>query len=168
MAIKDALLPEFDQEMATTRKLLTVMPEQDAAWKPHPKSMSFGDLTVHLATLVGWTPLTLQATEFDMHPPGGEPWKPAVWESKAAAIAAFDTAVAAARAAIAECSDADFMVSWSLKSGGQVLLTMPRLAVLRTFVISHLIHHRGQMSVYLRLRDVPVPSIYGASADDQG
>jgi uncharacterized damage-inducible protein DinB len=168
MAMKDALLQEFDQEMATTRKLLVAAPERDAAWKPHPKSFSLGDLTVHIANMIGWTAPTLKDTEFNMNPPGGTPWVPPTWQSKAAMLDSFDGKVAEARAAIEATSDADFMVPWSLKSGEQTLLTLPRIAVLRTFVLSHVIHHRGQLSVYLRLRDVPVPSIYGQSADEKG
>jgi uncharacterized damage-inducible protein DinB len=168
MAMKDVLLPEFDQEMATTRKLLAVMPEEDAPWKPHPRSFSLGDLTIHIANMIGWTTPTLKATEFNMNPHGGAPWVPPTWQSKSAMLEAFDARVAEAREAIASTSDADFMVPWSLKSGDQTLMTLPRVAVLRTFVLSHVIHHRGQLSVYLRLRDVPVPSIYGQSADAKG
>jgi len=167
MAMKEALLQEFDQEMATTRKLLVAAPERDAAWKPHPRSFSLGDLTVHIANMIGWVAPTLEDTEFNLNPPGGTPWVPPTWQSSATMLGAFDANVAEARAAIEATSDADFMVPWSLKSGDQTLMTLPRIAVLRTFVLSHVIHHRGQLSVYLRLRDVPVPSIYGQSADEK-
>lgn len=167
MAMNDALLPEFDQEMATTRKLLVALPEEDAGWKPHPRSFSLGDLAVHVVSTIGWTGSILQQTEFDLNPPGGLGWTPPSWQSKADLLTGFDAAVSAARSAIAGCADADFMSPWTLRSGDQIHFTLPRIAVLRTFVFSHVIHHRGQLSVYLRLRDVPVPSIYGQSADEK-
>ena len=166
MAIKESILPEHDHEMATTRKLLERIPEQNAAWKPHAKSMSLGHLGVHLSQLPLWGAVTMQETELDLNPPGGPAFKTPDFESTAALLARFDDHVAQARAAIAAASDPDFMVPWTLKNGGHTIFTMPRVACLRTFVVNHLIHHRGQLSVYLRLNDVPVPSIYGPSADE--
>lgn len=168
MSISQAVLPEFDQEMASTRRLLERVPEGDKDWKPHPKSYSLGDLAIHLANLVGWTIVTLKETELDLNPPGGPPWTPPRFSTTAAALTMFDDNVQGARAAIAATSDADFMVSWSLKNAGHTVLTLPRVVVLRSFVLNHLIHHRGQLSVYLRLRDVPLPSVYGPTADDTG
>lgn len=166
MAIKESILPEFDHEMKTTRKLLERVPEQNAAWKPHPKSMSLGHLAVHLAQIPRWGSVTMLQTELDMSPPGGSPYKTPEFESTAAVLAAFDEHVKQAREAIAAASDPDFMVPWTLKNGGQTIFTLPRVATLRAFVVNHVIHHRGQLSVYLRLNDVPVPSIYGPSADE--
>lgn len=166
MAIKESILPEFDHEMATTRKLLERVPEQDAAWQPHAKSMTLGRLAIHLATLPAWGTMTMAQTEFDMNPLGGQPFQNPPFETTAGALAAFDENVARTRAAIAAASDQDFMVPWSLKNGGQTIFSMPRVAVLRSFVVNHVIHHRGQLSVYLRLRDVPIPSIYGPTADE--
>ncbi len=166
MAIKESILPEFDHEMATTRKLLERVPEAKADWQPHPKSMTLGKLSIHVATLPQWAITTMKQTELDMNPPGGEPMKQAVFESTAAMLATFDAKVREARAAIAAAEDKDFMVPWAFKNGGQVIFSMPRVAVLRSFVTNHLIHHRGQLSVYLRLNDVPIPSIYGPSADE--
>ncbi|MFL6290353.1 MAG: DinB family protein [Thermoanaerobaculia bacterium] len=166
MAIKESILPEFDHEMATTRKLLERVPEQDAAWQPHTKSMTLGRLAIHLATLPAWGTMTMAETEFDMNPPGGQPFQSPPFETTAGALAAFDENVARTRAAIAAASDQDFMVPWALKNGGQTIFSMPRVAVLRSFVVNHVIHHRGQLSVYLRLRDVPIPSIYGPTADE--
>jgi len=168
MSIAEAVLPEFDQEMATTRRLLERVPDADKDWKPHPKSFSMSDLATHVANLISWTGMTLTQTELDLNPPGGPPWTPPVFESTAQTLEMFDANVKAARAAIAATSDAAFLVEWSLKNAGQTVLTMPRVVVLRAFVLNHLIHHRGQLSVYLRLKDIPVPSIYGPSADDSG
>lgn len=166
MAIKESILPEFDHEMATTRKLLERIPEGRAAWKPHAKSMSLGHLGVHVSQLPLWGAITMRQTELDMSPPGGPAYKTPEFESTAALLSTFDEHVRQAREAIAAASDPDFMVPWTLKNAGQTVFTMPRVACLRTFVVNHLIHHRGQLSVYLRLSDVPVPSIYGPSADE--
>lgn len=167
MAIADALLPEFDHEIAITRTLLERVPDDKAAWKPHSRSMSMGELAIHVANLTRWTRFTLVGTEFDTSPVGGEPFVSKGWSSKADTLAALDAGAAEARTAIAATSDADMMVPWSLKAGGQTIFSMPRASVLRSFVLSHIIHHRGQLSVYLRLNDVAVPPIYGPSADER-
>ena len=166
MAIKDALLPEFDHEMAVTRRVLERVPFSDPAWKPHVKSMTIAELAAHIANIPSWVPITLSRDRFDMGSVDRESLH-ATHENVAALLAEFDRHVAAARTHIAEASDAQLMQSWSLTSGEQVVLTMPKAGVLRSFVFNHTVHHRGQMSVYLRLRDVPVPSIYGPSADEQ-
>ncbi|MFN8665772.1 MAG: DinB family protein [Gemmatimonadaceae bacterium] len=166
MSIAQSILPEFDHEMATTRKLLERAPEAQFAWKPHEKSMSLGQLANHLAALPFWGVVTMQQVELDMNPPNGEGYKTPKLETAAEMLAAFDSVVSQARAAIAASTDADFMVGWSLKNGGHTIFTMPRIAVLRTFVMNHVIHHRGQFSVYLRLQNVPLPSIYGPTADE--
>lgn len=166
MAIKDSILPEYDHEMATTRKVLERVPEDKKDWQPHAKSMSLGRLSQHLATLPGWVMATMKQTELHMNPPGGPPYSPPEFESKAAALALFDQNVREGREAIVAAEDAEFMVPWTFKSGGHTVFTLPRVAVLRSFVTNHIIHHRGQLSVYLRLNDVPVPSIYGPSADE--
>lgn len=166
MSIAQSILPEFDHEMATTRKLLERAPEAQFAWKPHEKSMSLGQLANHLAALPFWGVVTMKEVELDMNPPGGPGYQTPKLESVAAMLAEFDKVVSQARAAIAESSDADFMVGWSLKNAGHTLFTMPRIAVLRTFVMNHVIHHRGQFSVYLRMHNVPLPSIYGPTADE--
>lgn len=165
MAIKDAIVPEFEYEMATTRKLLERIPEQDADWKPHPKSMSLGQLGAHIAQLPMWGLVTMKDTELDMNPPGGPVYAVPDYNSTAANLQAFDENVRGAREALAG-SDEDYMVPWTLKDAGNELFTLPRVAVVRTWVLNHVIHHRGQLAVYLRLRDVPVPSIYGPSADE--
>jgi uncharacterized damage-inducible protein DinB len=166
MPLNEALLAEFDQEIATTRLLLERIPATDAGWKPHPKSASFGDLAVHLATIPWWLDVTLTTTELDFNPPGGGgPPAPPAFTTVAALLAYFDKNTAVGRAALAKAADADFSVSWSLKGGGQTYFTLPRAAVVRSFCFSHLIHHRAQLGVYLRLRDVPLPPSYGPTAD---
>ncbi len=165
MAIKEAMLPEFDHEMATTRLLLERVPGDRADWKPHAKSMSLGGLAVHLAEIPMWVPAILHSEEFDTAPPDGPKYVSPAFRDTAQVLALFDSSVATARQAIVGSDDASYMVPWSLKTAGQVAFTMPRAGVMRTFLLNHLIHHRGQLSVYLRLLDVPLPSIYGPSAD---
>jgi uncharacterized damage-inducible protein DinB len=166
MAISESLLPEFDQEMANTRKTLERVPEDKFAWKPHEKSWAMGGLATHLANLPSWAVLTLSQDSFDMAPPGGEPWKNPLASSRQELLEMFDKNIADARAAIAGASDERMFSPWSLLSGGNTLMTLPKIAVLRSFVMNHIIHHRAQLGVYLRLNDVPVPSIYGPSADE--
>ncbi|MBI1764085.1 MAG: DinB family protein [Acidobacteria bacterium] len=166
MAIKEALLPEFDQEMATTRKVLERLPTDKLEWTPHPRSMAMGRLGTHVGTLYDWMIKTLTLDSFDVAPVDGEPYRLPDFSSTAAIVERFEALGKAARAALAEASDEHLMQPWSLLQGGQTLFTMPRLVVLRSFVFNHLIHHRGQLSLYLRLNDVPVPAIYGPSADE--
>jgi uncharacterized damage-inducible protein DinB len=165
MALKDTLLPEFDHEMAVTRRLLERVPFADAGWKPHPKSMSLGELASHLADIPGWTSVLLRSSGFDMDGAGGG--GPKQQPTHEALLAAFDANVRSARDLIADTSDAQFMEPWTLRGGGQEIFTQPKVGVLRGWLFSHSIHHRGQLSVYLRLRDVPVPAIYGPSADER-
>jgi uncharacterized damage-inducible protein DinB len=165
MSIAQTLLPEFDQEMKTTRAMLAVVPDAKAAWKPHAKSWSLGDLAMHVANLVSWTAITLKQTELDLNPPGGAGWKPRAFTTVEALVADFDANVKAAREAIAAARDEDLAVVWTLKSAGAKVFAMPRAACLRFFVMNHVIHHRGQLSVYLRLCDVPLPRVYGPTAD---
>ncbi|MGB7211967.1 MAG: DinB family protein [Gemmatimonadales bacterium] len=167
MALKDALLPEFDLEMASTRKMLERTPEDAFDWKPHVKSMTLGRLATHLAQIPAWGNRALTTESFDFAPPGAKPPAAAPVTSRAAILALFDENVASTRAAISQASDTDLGKPWSLLGGGKVVFTMPRAAVLRTLLFSHIIHHRGQFSVYLRLRDVPVPGMYGPSADEK-
>lgn len=167
MSIAESLLPEFDHETATTRTLLERVPDGKASWKPHAKSMSLGELSMHIATIPGWAPMTLKQTEFDTNPPGGQSFTPPVYESTAKLLAAYDEGVKATRAMLSATPDGEMMVAWSLKSGGKTVFSMPRAGVFRSFIMNHAIHHRGQLSVYLRLCDVPLPSIYGPTADTQ-
>ncbi len=165
MPIAQALLPEFDHEMATTRSLLERVPEDRNDFRPHPKSTALGPLAVHLANLVGLGARIVSLTEVDMNPPGGPAFAPPQFTTTAALLEMFDANVARSREAIAGASDAELMETWTLKNGGNTIFAMPRAAVLRTMLMNHTIHHRGQLSVYLRLNDVPLPSIYGPTAD---
>ena len=162
MPLVDALLPEFDSEMTRTRKVLERVPDDKRDWKPHPKSFSLGALATHVATLPTWGSETLNRSELDV---GGTPPLTAL-PSTNDILAAFDRNVAAARTALIGKTDAELAGMWSLRHSGRTLFTMPKTAVWRSFVVSHLIHHRAQLTVYLRLLDVPVPAIYGPSADE--
>lgn len=168
MSTIQGLLSEFDQEMQTTRRVLERVPDGRFDWKPHAKSWSMGRLASHVAGLIGWTTVTLEQDSLDMNPPGGPTYQPQVHTSSADLLAAFDANVAAARKTLSACPDARLGESWTLLNGGQAVFSMPKGAVLRTFVLNHVVHHRGQLSVYLRENDVPVPSIYGPSADEGG
>jgi len=163
MAIKDALLPEFDHEMATTRSLLAIVPEQHRDWLPHAKSYTLGRLASHIANLPAWLTATMDATELDLQ--SAAAWTPPDYSTTQGNVAYFDAMVTKARDSLSRASDPDFIVGWTLKTGGVAHFTMPRIAVVRSFVLNHIIHHRGQLSVYLRLRDVPLPNIYGPTAD---
>lgn len=168
MPMRDMLLPEFDHEIATTRRFLERVPADKADWRPHPKSMPLGQLAAHLGEIPGWVPLTMTQPSLDLAPPGGEPYQTTPFTGTEALVAGFDAAAATARGVLAGIQDAALMEPWSLLRGGKVLMTMPRGAVLRGFILSHLVHHRAQLGVYLRLLDVPVPAAYGNSADDAG
>jgi len=163
MALVDHLLPEFDHEMATTRKLLERVPEDRLSWKPHAKSFSLGQLAQHVANIPAWGTFTLERPDLDLAatPPSGE------LGSRAAILEFFEGNAANARKLLVGKTDAELMAPWSLKKGDHVVFTMPKATVWRTFVMNHLVHHRGQLSVYLRQQDVPLPSMYGPSADEQ-
>ena len=167
MSLSKALLPEFDHEMANTRKTLERVPDDKFDWKPHEKSSAMGALAGHLANLPSWGSLTLSSDSFDMAP-GGQPLKSPPLSSGTEVLAKFDENVAATRAAIEGASDEELFKPWTLMSNGNTILTLPKIGVLRSFVMNHLIHHRAQLGVYLRLNDIPVPSIYGPSADESG
>jgi len=158
------MLPEFDLEMGTTRRLLERVPLSEAKWKPHPKSMTLGELAAQIVEIPGWVGSIVESASHDLaaNPHSEKP----TYASTAALLSAFDENVATARAAIASKSDAQMMETWSLKNKETVILSMPKVGVMRSFLLNHLIHHRGQLSVYIRLKDVPVPSIYGPSADE--
>ena len=162
MTIKETLLAEFDHEMGTTRKLLDRLPEARLAWKPHEKSMSLGGIATHLSHIPNWAGSLLNESAFDL---AGAPPNPVEKTSRAAILEAFDASTRQARGWM-DKSDAEYQASWTLRRGGHPIFSMPRLAAFRSFVLSHMIHHRGQLSVYLRLNDVPVPAIYGPSADE--
>jgi uncharacterized damage-inducible protein DinB len=166
MSLNQSLLPEFDQEMASTRKVLERVPEAKLAWKPHAKSFSMAALAQHLAMLPAWGSYTLEGDSFDLAAPGAMEMPPPP-ASRQELLALFDASVAKFRAALVAADDARLLAPWSLVKGSQTIFTMPRLAVLRSMVMNHSIHHRAQLGVYLRLNDVPVPGLYGPSADEQ-
>jgi uncharacterized damage-inducible protein DinB len=167
MKISDTLLPEFDQEMANTRKVLERAPAAKFSWKPHPKSSELGALAAHIANMADWAKLTIESDSFDYAPPGAPPYEAPKFASTDQLLAAFDKSVAEARAQLAAADDAKMLAPWTLMAGGKSVMTMPRVAVIRTFVMNHIIHHRAQLGVYLRLNDIPLPALYGPSADEQ-
>jgi uncharacterized damage-inducible protein DinB len=165
-AMTQALLQELEMEMPATRKSLERVPE-NFDWAPHPKSMTMGRLSQHLAELPDWAVKAISLDELDLAPPGAPPFQPPpAPKSRAEVVAMFDKNLAAAKAALAGATDEHMMKPWSLKMGGRTILTLPRAAVVRNFVLNHNVHHRAQLGVYLRLNDIPVPSIYGPSADE--
>ena len=161
MRIADSILPEFEHEMKTTRRLLERVPDDRSEWKPHDKSSQLGALAAHIAYLPSWVTMTFGTSEFDL---AGRTVRG--YTNTADLLASFDEHVAAAKATLQSVENDAFGVPWSLRRGEQTLFTMPRAAVVRMFAINHLIHHRGQLSVYLRLLDVALPSVYGPTADE--
>jgi uncharacterized damage-inducible protein DinB len=167
MSIAAVLLPEFDHEMSNTRKVLAVVPAADAAWRPHPKSSALGELAAHIALLPMWATKTLELRELDLGSPANAPIARVPFTTVPTLLEQFDRNVREARAALAQASDAALGETWTLKNGGTTIFSLPRAVVMRGFVLSHMIHHRGQLTVYLRLRDVPLPSLYGPTADSR-
>ena len=165
MALRDTLLPEYDAEMANTRKCLERLPDEKLGFKPHGKSWPMGSLASHLARIPTWAHYTLTMPELDLAAHQA-PDQNTPFTSTAALLSAFDRHVAEGRAAIASAGDDVMAQPWTLKMGSQVFFTLPKAAVLRTFVFSHLVHHRAQLTIYLRLNDIPVPGMYGPSADE--
>ncbi len=167
MQLTESLIPEFDAEMASTRRLLERVPMDDPQWKPHEKSMTIGYLAFLVASLPEWTSSTLRRTELDLKPPPGKSWGDDAPRTTEALLEHFDRAVADGRVALSEATEESLQVPWTLKMGERELMTQPRWIVYRQSVMNHLVHHRAQLGVYLRLRGVAVPSVYGPSADEQ-
>ncbi|HEX4600671.1 MAG TPA: DinB family protein [Gemmatimonadales bacterium] len=168
MTLAQLLLPEFDEEMAATRRVLERVPNGKASWAPHPKSMTLGRLATLLAELPNWAVNAVTKDELDIAPPGSPPFRPQTLEPTARVLALFDQNARAARDAVARTSDAEFGKPWAFRVGGRVVWTQTKLAVYRRTVLNHLVHHRGQLTVYLRLTGVAVPAIYGPTADEPG
>jgi len=164
MMISQSLLPEFDHEMANLRKTLERVPEGKGDFRPHPKSMPMAKLAGHLAEIPTWASTTIDDDVLDFGAPGA--YQPFVMESRAALLAHFDAEVKKAREKLASATDERMMGTWTLKNGAQQIFAMPRVAVIRGFVMNHMVHHRAQLGVYLRMNEVPVPGIYGPSADE--
>jgi len=166
MTIGQMMLGEFDQEMQNTRKTLERCPDEKWNWKPHEKSGTVGWLAGHIATMPGWVAMTINTEELDYAPVDGASYQPPKIENKRALLTELDKNVAEARAALASVSDAEMMKGWKLLAGGKEIFTMPRVACIRGMVMNHIIHHRAQLTVYYRLLGVPVPGLYGPSADE--
>jgi uncharacterized damage-inducible protein DinB len=166
MPIATLLLPEYDSEIATTRRVLARVPDEQGEWRPHQKSFSMAHLAQLVARLPGWVSMTMSRTEIDLAPPSGPTFPGYSVEKTATLLAEFDRNAAAGREAIAGASDADFEVPWSLKRTGVTLVSGSRYQMLRWMVLNHLVHHRAQLGVYLRLVDVAVPQMYGPTADE--
>ncbi len=164
MSIVDTLLPEFDREMGLTRRLLQRLPNGQFAWKPHEKSMTLGRLAEHLAEMPMWCTVTIAQQGVDAASGRPEGYRSPTTRDEVLDL--FDKNVIDGRAALIGRTDAELTAPWTLRMAGKELFTMPKAAVLRNFVMNHLVHHRGQLSVYLRLHNVPIPSMYGPSADE--
>lgn len=162
MTIGALLLEDFEHEMESTRKMLECVPDDKLGWVPHQKSMTLSRLVGHVAEMPSWATITLQMDELIIHP--GQ--MPLLASSRAEAIEKFDAYVKEARCALKAATDEHLTKTWTLKFGEQVMLSMPRYQVLRTMVLNHMIHHRGQIAVYLRLLDIAIPGMYGPSADE--
>ena len=167
MPVAESILPEFDIEMASTRKTLERIPAGNLNWRAHEKSNTIGWVACHLAEIPGWVEGTLTQEAWDLNPPDGKPYETPRLEDCKAILELFDNNVSAARKQIAETADDEFEKPFSLLSNAETLFTLPKLGVIRTWVINHTIHHRAHLCVYLRLNNIPVPAIYGPSGDEQ-
>jgi uncharacterized damage-inducible protein DinB len=163
MSLNESMVAEFQQEAKTTRKLLERVPLDALGWKPHEKSMTMERLSVHIIELYGWPRMVLSMDEMDLSKWDHQPPKV---NAISDLLELFDTNVAGTLDLLKGQTDEQLLKSWKLRSGEMVFFEMPRIAVLRSMVLNHSIHHRGQLSVYLRLRNIPIPSIYGPSADE--
>lgn len=163
MAFSETLLPEFDEEMKNTRKMLGCVPDGKFDYRPHAKSMSLGRLATHVAEMPSWTVMTLDREVLELE----TGFKPRVATTKAELLEMFDKSAGEARDKIAKASDEDWGKTWTFKFDGKTMMAMPRAAVMRSVVMNHMIHHRAQLGVFLRLNDVAIPGMYGPSADEQ-
>lgn len=161
MTFITSLLAEFDHEMKTTRSLLERVPFEKSSWKPHTKSTSLGDLASHIANLAGYGAMIVEVDQIDMAGRGPQP----AFQSRDEMLQAFDANVAKSRTALGTLQDDRLKTNWVLRMGDHVIFDLPRPVVIRNMLMNHMIHHRGQLSVYLRENDVPLPSIYGPTAD---
>ncbi len=160
-----SLLAAFDQIVAGSRAVLEAVPEDRMDWRPHEKSWTLGELATHLTNLPNWTMATLSMSEFDINPEGGGPPPMPALSTAAELVAALDQSAAAARSTIEGCSIEDLASPWTMLVSGEARFTLPKGVVLRTFIMDHMIHHRAQLGVCLRLLDVPVPQLFGPTAD---
>jgi uncharacterized damage-inducible protein DinB len=163
MSISQSFLPEFDQEMASTRKILERVPEGKFDYKPHEKSMSLGRLAAHVAEMPGWGKTTFETEALNIDMASYKPWLPT---TRKELLEMFDKNVKEARERLAAATDEEFARTWTLTAGNQTIFSVPRVAVFRSSVMNHMIHHRAQLGVYLRLNNVEIPGMYGPSADE--
>jgi uncharacterized damage-inducible protein DinB len=166
MTMAQSLIPEFDQEMANTRKVLERVPDDKFGWKAHPKSNTIGWVANHLAEGVGWIEGILNYDDWDVNPPGGPKYQSPNLQTTREILAMFDSGVAAGRKALEKISDADLQKQWSLLDGGKPIITLTRADMIRFYGINHVIHHRAFLCCYLRLNDIAVPGMYGSSGDE--
>jgi uncharacterized damage-inducible protein DinB len=167
MAIADLLMPEFDMEIATTRRVLQRVPDERGEWKPHEKSFPMAHLAQLVSAMPSWMAMMMAQSEMDIAPKEGRQGGGYTIEKTEKLLADFDRNVAAAREAIGGATDEALNEPWTLKSGGRPIASGTRYLMIRTLLLNHLVHHRAQLGVYLRLVDVPVPSMYGPSADEK-
>ncbi|MBN2056953.1 DinB family protein [bacterium] len=166
MSIARSMMAEFDQEMANTRVMLSRVPEDKLDWRPHEKSMTFAGLATHTANIPAWAAMIVEDENVDVAPEGETPLRMTAATSVKELLEGFDETVAKARMLIGGASDERLLGKWTLLTGGRTIFSLPRVGVLRTMVMNHMIHHRAQLGVYLRLNDLPVPGMYGPSADE--
>lgn len=167
MRISELILPEFDVEIPVTQRVLERVPDAQGEWKPHPKAFPLAHLAQLVARLPGWAPMMMQRTELDIMPASGPQFPGYSIEKTATLLAEFDKNSTAARGAIAAASDDDFNVTWTLKKQGAVMMSAPRYQMLRSMVLNHIVHHRAQLGLYLRMLDLKVPQMYGPTADER-
>jgi uncharacterized damage-inducible protein DinB len=166
MTYAQTILPEFDEEMANARKVLERIPDDKLEWRAHPESNTIGWNANHLAEIAGWVAVMLQQATWEIAPPGGEPYRSPALKTRNEIVELFDHNVAAARNALAEVKDEAMGVTWSLLYEGKPIITMSRAAVIRRYVLNHVVHHRAILCVYLRLNDIPVPGMYDPSGGE--
>lgn len=162
MSFSEMILPEFEEEMKNTRKMIECVPDGKFDYQPHPKSMTLGRLATHVAEIPGWVASAVDVAELSMEP-GHEP---AIAKTQAELLEKFDKGVAVAREKIRATSDKHWAETWTFKYAGQTIISMPRSQVMRSTILNHLVHHRAQLGVFLRLNNVAIPGMYGPSADD--
>jgi uncharacterized damage-inducible protein DinB len=167
MAIADLIIPEFDREMSSTRRVLERVPDQNGAWRPHEKSFPIGHLAQHVSRLPSWATMIMTQTQVDLDPPGGRQFPDYTYEKTTTLLETFDENVAKGHAAIGQALDSSFKEPWALKRRGITLVSMSRYDMLRTMMMNHIIHHRAQLTVYLRLLNIPLPGLYGPTADER-
>jgi len=168
MTIADLLRAELDEEVEATRALLSRLPEDKWDWKPHEKSMNLSRLATHVAEIASWSTLMLKTDGMDFMSPEMQSWSPRELQSKDEILCELDEAAAKCRADLESMSDEELAQEWTMKAGDKVLMSATRYMVFRRQLLNHMVHHRAQLGVFLRLLDVALPMVYGPSADEDG